>query len=494
MLFNSYTFIFAFLPLTLAGYFVLGRFSARAAGLWLVLASFFFYGWWDARYVWLLLGSAIFNFAMGAALARKPSTALLSFAVAANLALLGYYKYANFFIDTANRAAGMQWGLAEIVLPLGISFFTFTQIAFLADARRGIARDYDFVHYLLFVSYFPHLIAGPLLHHKQMMPQFDRTETYRFSLDNMSAGLTFFALGLFKKVVLADQFATYASPMFDAAGQGQAPALTAAWTGALAYTLQLYFDFSGYSDMAVGLSRMFNVKLPFNFDSPYKSASVIEFWRRWHMTLSAFLRDYLYIPLGGNRHGTVRRYVNLLVTMVLGGLWHGAAWTFVAWGALHGAYLCVNHAWRALRVRFGFGTLPGARFIGIAVTFIAVVIAWVPFRSADFATTWRVVEGMAGANGTDWAKLVDVLAHVLAGSPAAPVLSQGVWLAIGLVIVFAAPNTQQYVHRYVEAAEPAPSRAGWWLPARGFAIGMVLFVAIKGIALTPNSPFLYFQF
>ncbi|RYG25077.1 MAG: MBOAT family protein, partial [Burkholderiales bacterium] len=337
MLFNSYAFVFLFLPITFVGFFLIARFSHFMAALWLAAASLFFYGWWDPRYVVLLVASIGLNYVMGYVIGKARSAdgptprakLLLILALAANLGILGYYKYTDFFINTVNDLSGAGWALHHVILPLGISFFTFTQIAFLVDVYRGIAREYNAVHYVLFASYFPHLIAGPVLHHKQMMPQFHRPETYRINVANFNDGMTIFVIGLFKKVLIADQFALYANPVFTAVEGGATLSMTEAWVGALAYTFQLYFDFSAYSDMAIGLSRMFNVDLPINFNSPYKSRSIIDFWRRWHITLSTFLRDYLYFGLGGNRHGAVRRYVNLLTTMVLGGLWHGANWTFV---------------------------------------------------------------------------------------------------------------------------------------------------------------------
>ena len=380
MLFNSPVFLFAFLPLTILGYFLVARIDRvghRLALGWVAIASLVFYGYWDARYVALLIGSILFNYSCGMSLARraaagKPSKTLLGFAVGGDLVLLGIFKYTDFFIGSLNALSGTHIPLLQIVLPLGISFFTFTQIAFLVDAHRGIAREYDFIGYALFVTYFPHLIAGPVLHHKEMMPQFYDASNVVARRENFEVGLTIFFIGLFKKVLLADSIAEYANPLF---ASPSPPTLFDAWTGALAYTFQLYFDFSGYSDMAIGLSRLFGVRLPLNFASPYQAASVIDFWRRWHMTLSRFLRDYLYFALGGNRRGTLRRYLNLFVTMLLGGLWHGAGWTFVIWGGLHGIYLMINHGWQAFRTRH----LPrldtesrGYRGVAVGLTFLAL--------------------------------------------------------------------------------------------------------------------------
>ncbi|MGH9648052.1 MAG: MBOAT family O-acyltransferase, partial [Bryobacteraceae bacterium] len=354
MLFNSYPFLLGFLPVTLFGFFAIGQSSRRLAAAWLAFASLVFYGWWNPIYVLLLAASIAFNYTLGVRIARARHRAdgaakrWVVLAVAVNLAVLGYFKYANFFVDNFASVARFHPDIAKIVLPLGISFYTFTQIAFLFDAYRGKVIEFNPVHYALFVTYFPHLIAGPILHHAEMMPQFRQRAIYRVNAENFAVGLTIFAIGLFKKTVLADGIAPFVGPLFSTAASSP-PSFLDAWGGALTYTCQLYFDFSGYSDMAIGLSRLFGVVLPLNFDSPYKAANIIDFWRRWHMTLSRFLRDYVYFGLGGNRHGLARRYINLFVTMLLGGLWHGAGWTFVAWGALHGVYLMINHAWRALR-------------------------------------------------------------------------------------------------------------------------------------------------
>ncbi len=402
MLFNSYAFIFLYLPVVLVIFFQLARFGASYAAAWLALASLFFYGYWNPAYVGLLLLSIGFNYAFGRWIAKaegdvRRKTRVLVTAIAANLALLGYYKYANFFLTSIGSLTGSQLSLAGIILPLGISFFTFTQIAFLVDAYQGKAKEYNFIHYILFVTYFPHLIAGPILHHKEMMPQFALANNYRVNWQHIATGLMLFTLGLCKKTLWADSLAPFANAVFDGAQRGALLTTYEAWAGALAYTLQLYFDFSGYTDMALGIALMFNIRLPINFDSPYKATSIIDFWRRWHMTLSRFLRDYLYIPLGGNRKGKLRRYGNLLATMLLGGLWHGAGWTYVWWGALHGIYLTANHLWRAVVPE----KVPGvpARLTGFAgglLTFIAVVAAWVVFRSADMAQATVILKAMFG--------------------------------------------------------------------------------------------------
>ena len=497
MLFNSYEFILVFLPLTWLGFYAVAKLSPRAAAAWLAAASLLFYAWWNPKFVALLVLSVAFNYAMGRQISLAHGhgrSRLLTAAVTTNLAVLGVFKYANFFLHSVGDATGLAMPGLDIVLPLGISFFTFTQIAFLVDVHRGIAQEYRWIHYALFVTYFPHLIAGPVLHHKQMMPQFASASIYRPQAANVAIGLTIFVIGLAKKVLLADRFSPYASGLFTAVGGGVQPELFGAWLGVLAYTLQLYFDFSGYSDMAVGLSLLFGVRLPLNFNSPYKAANIIDFWRRWHMTLSMFLRDYLYIPLGGNRLGPVRRYLNLFLTMLLGGLWHGANWTYVVWGGLHGAYLIVNHAWQALCERAGWTAPAGAggtavRLLGHALTFFAVVAGWVFFRSEDFASAVTILSAMAGLCGASPAQAATLI-PALAGQ------FQG-WMLIaaGLAIVWCAPNTQEWV-RAARNGEPETPEDGrqHWRPtlAVGVAVGIVF--ALCFMSLNRTSEFLYFQF
>lgn len=491
MLFNSYEFLFAFLPVVLGVFMLLSlRGWWRLSGCWLGAASVFFYGYWVPEYVLLLLSSIAMNYLAGRVISNyvqagqgRSARKVMIAGVAINLLLLGYYKYANFFADAIRSLSGLPLPGIDVVLPIGISFFTFTQIAFLVDCQEGKVKESDPVYYLLFVTYFPHLIAGPVLHHAEMMPQFARRETYRWIPENIVAGVAFFLLGLFKKVVLADGIQPYVGPVFD---HGPSPDLVTAWGAALAYTLQLYFDFSGYSDMAVGLSRLFNVRLPFNFNSPYKASNISEFWRRWHMTLSRFLRDYLYIRLGGNRKGPVMRYMNLLVTMVLGGLWHGAGWTFVVWGGLHGLYLIVNHAWQAIFSSAGRAPSPVANGLSRLVTFIAVVVAWVFFRATTFSDAVRVLSGMAG--------LFEIVIPELTEEG----MRQFVITLVLLAVAWMAPNSQEVVARWIEA------RRGTGAPALadmaavrwsfvGAALVMVLLLAVIN-GTRGASEFIYFNF
>jgi len=508
MLFNSYGFIFLFLPVVLIGFFQLGRVNHAYAAAWLALSSLCFYGYWNVAYVGLLLGSIAVNYTLGVWIAKAAvqhaagrKKQLLIVAITTNLLLLAYYKYANFFIGNINSVAGTHWSLGDIILPLGISFFTFTQIAYLVDTYQGKVKEYNFIHYVLFVTYFPHLIAGPVLHHKEMMPQFSKPSTYRFSYENLAIGLTFFTIGLAKKVLLADSLAEYASPAFVAAHDGVQLQFFAAWVGALAYTFQLYFDFSGYSDMAIGISKMFGVDLPINFNSPYKAHNIIEFWRRWHMTLSRFLRDYLYIPLGGNRKGTVHRYRNLMITMLLGGLWHGANWTFVIWGGLHGLYLVMNHLWLHYKgVPDAHSLKSGNKFMGTLATFIAVVCAWVFFRADSIPAALAMIKGMAGLNGISlpyslaaFGKYINLVpldikyGGLFSGTNMPQELSGLMfWLAISFYIIWATPNSQQLL-----ANKSAPLSGRW--KAYGGAFWGGLF-ALSLLSFSRVSEFLYFQF
>jgi D-alanyl-lipoteichoic acid acyltransferase DltB (MBOAT superfamily) len=336
MLFNSPAFIFGFLPAALLGFFVLGRSGLRhLAIVWLGFVSLIFYGFDNpVLQLPIILTSIVFNFVMGRALARERSYKLLAIGVTSNLLLLGFFKYAGFFLDTVSDVTGLTVPRPDIPLPIGISFYTFTQIAFLVDVFRGEAKEYELPKYGLFVTFFPHLIAGPILHHRETIPQFDRPEIFKPQLDYIAHGLGWLAIGMFKKVMLADNIAPFSDVVFNAAAKGAAISLTDAWIGTLSFTLQIYFDFSGYSDMAIGLALLIGITFPLNFNSPYKAHSLIDFWRRWHITLSRFLRDYLYVPLGGNRRGSFRRYSNLLITMVVGGLWHGAQSMGLGWHSI----------------------------------------------------------------------------------------------------------------------------------------------------------------
>ncbi len=400
MIFSSWQFILLFLPISFFVYFWLNRQRKITGGkIWLVSVSLIFYAYWNIYYLPIILGSIFVNFAIGTHLSkaqRLPSSthssngcgsrkkSLLVSGIAVNLLLLGYFKYTDFLIENINWALSTSYTQPHILLPLAISFFTFTQIVYLVDSYRGETAEYNLLNYSLFVTFFPHLIAGPIVHHRQIMPQFSSKWTLLPRHTNILKGLFIFAIGLFKKVVIADSFAVWATAGFDG---GQPLGFFDAWATSLSYTFQLYFDFSGYCDMAVGASLLFNIWLPINFNSPYKALNIQDFWRRWHITLSNFLRDYLYIPLGGNRSGEMRTYVNLFATFVLGGLWHGATWMFVIWGAMHGIALVIHRLWTRLRYR-----MPIA--LAWLLTFMFVNASWVFFRAKTMDDAVRVFAGM----------------------------------------------------------------------------------------------------
>jgi alginate O-acetyltransferase complex protein AlgI len=470
VLFNSYPFVFVFLPLALAGFAALTRWRTRRAVLaFLIVASLAFYAWWDWRLLSLIVFSILFNFSVGMRLQRRarafdgsttPGRSWLAFGIGVNLALLAYFKYRNFLVDTVGMAVGADWTMPPLVLPLAISFFTFEQITYLVDAYRGETGQYDFLGYSLFISFFPHLIAGPIVRFRELIPQFSSRDTFVFSVSNLTSGLFIFAIGLFKKVMVADTFSPWVSPLFDRAPK---VGFADAWGATLAFTLQLYFDFSGYTDMAVGLALMLNIVLPENFDSPYQARSIIDFWRRWHMTLSNFLRDYLYIPLGGNRRGEARRYVNLFITMLLGGLWHGASWTFVLWGGLHGVYLAINHLWPRAGLR-----LPGP--IAWVVTFGAVIIGWVFFRAPSLERAQVILAGMAGLNGLGWSEYP----YSIGGNRFKLLLP-------ALAVVLWGPNRQAIME--------------WrWRSDYAYAIAFAILAGLSILRFGDPSPFFYFLF
>jgi len=513
MLFNSYPFLFLYLPLTFLVFLILRRGHRSLAIAGLFLASLIFYGVWNPRDVLLLLASIGFNFWIGQRLQKPPSVLSpkqrklwLQLGIGMDLGLLGYFKYAGFALENVESLLGLHFSLPAIVLPLGISFFTFTQIAFLVDCYRGEVREGRFLDYGLFVTYFPHLIAGPVLHHKEMMPQFRSPALSRFRWEDFSVGATLFTMGLFKKVVFADGIAPFARAVFD--GSSDTPALFEAWGGALAFTFQLYFDFSGYSDMAIGLSRLFGVHLPINFDSPYQARSMIDFWRRWHMTLSRFLRDYLYFSLGGNRKGPFRRHLNLWLTMVLGGLWHGAGWTYLAWGALHGLYLIINHGFRHwAKDRFAPDRLHVPAHL---LTFLCVVLGWVLFRSPDLETAGHLYRGMLGLNGVFIPEsLVPASAHSfllnLGFTLEEPLAFAGLsgqslalvcWILGLSAIAFLFPNSQSLLGR---DRQPLTERPIWprsfFFEPRPLTLVLTVAAFLYGLtAMGTVSEFLYFQF
>ncbi len=395
MLFNSYEFIFLFLPITFLIYFYLNyKNFTQLSKYFLLFSSLFFYSWWNIAYLPIMLSSILFNYGMGTILSQKTSfffkrKTLLIFAIVANILLLGYYKYSDFFLENINLALSTDIKLLHLALPLAISFFTFQQIAYLVSSYRQETLGYKFIDYSVFVTFFPQLIAGPIVHHKEMLPQFEESNNRVLNYKNIALGLFIFSIGLFKKVIIADTFSEWATMGFDSSEYLN---FIEAWITSLSYTFQLYFDFSGYTDMAIGLALLFNIRLPINFNSPYKAVSIQDFWRRWHITLSRFLRDHIYIPLGGNRHGKFRLYANLMITFILGGIWHGAGWTFVLWGFLHGAALVIHRIWKDIG-----GRLPV--WLAWFITFNFINVSWVFFRATEWHDAMKVLSGMAGLNG-----------------------------------------------------------------------------------------------
>jgi alginate O-acetyltransferase complex protein AlgI len=499
-----------------------GRGHHKVAISWLVGTSLFFYSWWNPAYLGLMLGSILFNYAIGVVLMghgnKISKKSLLIIGILINLTLLGYFKYSNFFVSEITWVLGYDFHLNTIILPLAISFFTFQQITYLVDTYKGETRESNFLHYCLFVTFFPQLIAGPIVHHKEMLPQFAKDIIYKLNYKNLAVGIAIFTIGIFKKVVIADGISEYSTPVFNAAENGIILSFFEAWAGAFAYTFQLYFDFSGYSDMAIGLARMFGIRLPLNFHSPYKANNIIEFWRRWHITLSRFLRDYVYIPLGGNRKGKFRRYTNVIITMLLGGLWHGAGWTFVIWGALHGLYLAINHGWHGFRRAIGHDlnrTTWLGRLVAHLLTFLAIVIGWVFFRAESYDSAMSVLTSMAGGNGISlpimfaekfgtlvpWLNTYEVVFNGIGPNNLANMSKFVSILPIILFIVWFAPNTQEIMSRYqpsIETVSP-PSHCFIWLQWKInyrclFINILVLAYVFWAMNTSKISEFLYFQF
>jgi alginate O-acetyltransferase complex protein AlgI len=554
MLFNSYLFIFAFLPIAVGGYMAVNLLASRRLSLtWLVLVSIVFYGIWNPINLLIIAPSIALNYLLARwiqeALRRdngsgeRLANALVIAGVAFNICFLGYFKYKNFFLDSMNELAGTQFALSALILPLGISFITFQKIAFLVDTRAGVIEKFDLFDFLVFVFFFPQLIAGPIVHYREMMPQFEQIKS-RIDASDLAVGAGLFAMGLFKKVVLADGVAAYATPAFDAAARGEPIGFLAAWMGVTAYTFQIYFDFSGYSDMAIGLARLFGIRLPFNFNSPLKSSSIIEFWSRWHVTLTRFLTAYVYTPVVmhltrsrmragkpvlGRKKPTVSAFIALIagptvLTMFLSGFWHGAGATFLVWGLMHGAYLVINHAWRQWRPKWD----PAAydrimKPLGWLITFSSVVAAMAFFRAKTTAAAATLVVGMTGANGISIPQAVLAraggLGTWLSQAGIAGDASSGttfmfgcLWLIVLFTIVMFLPNSLEMWRKYEPALyfEAAPAKANaapatsrgrvaraldfkvTWNKRWAF-ISATMFV-LGALGLNRVSEFLYWQF
>jgi D-alanyl-lipoteichoic acid acyltransferase DltB (MBOAT superfamily) len=458
MLFSSSIFILIFLPITLGSYYALAENRPARMGL-LITASLIYYGWWDLRFVPLLVGLALANWAVARLYAAGLGRFWLDLGIVLNLATLALFKYINFLLASLFGLAGHAAPHLDVILPLGISFFVFQKISYLVDLRRGAGPIYALGDFCLFVFFFPQLIAGPIVRHNEIIPQFALSPRRPEMWENLARGLMLFIVGLLKKVALADTLAPNVDALFTKAAAGTPLNFAEGWAAAIGFALQIYFDFSGYSDMAIGLARMFGFRLPVNFDAPYRAQSIRDFWRRWHMTLSRFLRDYLYIPLGGNRWGGGRQALNVVLTMLLGGLWHGANWTFVAWGGLHGIALALNGAWARRRWR-----LPGP--VGWALTTLFVLGGWVLFRAPDFSTAAHVLQAMAGLEG--WGRV-----H---------------WDNRAVLALAAAVALIRVTSQEVMLARLRPT--GWAASAAAFGLVWVL-LAIGGRL---QHEFIYFQF
>ena len=546
MLFNSYEFVFLFLPATLAGFFLLGRTSRAWALGWLIVASLFFYAWWRPLNVLIIAPSILVNFALARLLLRlrsdqaraRTARLVLALGIVFNIAFLGYFKYVNFFSTVVNDVAGTHFFLEQVILPLGISFITFQKIAFLIDVHARRIESFTLGDYCLFVLFFPQLIAGPIVHYREMMPQFHKASC-RFDKESIAVGLTLFLMGLFKKVVLADGVAAHVSPIYEVVATGGDASFFPAWMAAVGFTLQIYFDFSGYTDMALGLARCFGVRLPPNFDSPLKASSIIDFWLRWHMTLTRFLTAYLYNPLvlwltrrrlaagksvlGGRDARIGGAYFHLLagptvLTMFISGLWHGAGYVFILWGLLHGLYLSINHAWRMIGPKLFSDKASYHRFmrpVGFVLTFLAVVVAMVLFRSPTVGTASELLQGMFGLNSITLPQQIFdrlgpltpmlrpiVSASATAGGSGAEFTATLMWILSLLLIALALPNSLQILSRYEPAIgvkRRAEDLGRWarvpdWRPTLPWAFLMSAIAVASVIKLGGKSEFLYWQF
>lgn len=471
MLFSSYEFVLFFLPTVLVGFFATGRlWGHQTANIWLVAASLFFYGWFNPAYLWIILLSMAVNFMClhGMASCRRSHplrTVIYAFGVLFNIGLIGYYKYCDFFITNCNALLKTELPLLHLLLPLGISFFTFQQISYLVDVFRGACVEKpQLIDYMLFVTFFPQLVAGPIVHHHEMMPQFGKAETFRPDWTHIAAGLHLFSIGLFKKLVLADQVAIWATRGFD---QLQELTFFQAWFVALSYAMQIYLDFSGYCDMAIGLARLFNIRLPVNFNSPYQAVNIRDFWHRWHITLGRFMSHYVYQPLGGSKGGLTHTCLTLMATFLVSGLWHGAGWTFVLWGGIHGGAMIVQRVWSA-------GPFKMPRPLAQTLTFLFVVLAWVVFRARDLPSALKVWRGLFSPADLRFGSISVIV------TPGFSVGEATVFLAALIVLCLMFKNAVQRHHTF------RPNRLNLYET-------VILFV-FSVLSMARISPFIYFNF
>jgi alginate O-acetyltransferase complex protein AlgI len=540
MLFNSYPFLFGFLPVVLVGFYVLGASRRDWALAWLTAASLFFYAWWRPVNVLLIAPSILVNYGLARGLERtrdanpRQAKVILIVGIVFNLCFLGYFKYLNFFESSLNDAFGAGFVLTRLILPLGISFITFQKIAFLVDVHGGRVDKFSLADYGLFVLFFPQLIAGPIVHYREMMPQF-RAASCRYDPENVAVGVSLFFFGLAKKLLLADPLSALVAPLYAQAAAGTPQSATEAWIAALGFTLQIYFDFSGYTDMALGVARGFGIKLPLNFNSPLKAINIVDFWLRWHVSLTRFLTAYIYNPLAlhltrrrmaqgkpifGGRNTSIGAFLTLLamptlLTMFISGMWHGAGYTYILWGLLHGVYLCINHAWRLIRPRIWSNARVynrRAKPFGFVLTFVAVVAGMVLFRAPTASAALVLWKGMVGVYGVTLPQAVfsrlGSIAGFLTSIGVRPAWTSGsilmaatIRIGVLLVIALLMPNTLQMLAAYepalgVKAGKTASrlERVLTWVPNRTWAVGLAC-VALAGIlSLGELSEFLYWQF
>jgi len=541
MLFNSYGFIFGFLPIVLLGFYVLGACRRAWALLWLTAASLVFYAWWRPANVLLIAPSILINYGLARLLERigesRPgrARAILIAGIVFNVCFLGYFKYLNFGKEVLNETFGAGFVLTQAILPLGISFITFQKIAFLVDVHAGRVSRFTLADYGLFVLFFPQLIAGPIVHYREMMPQF-RAANCRFDAENAAVGVTLFFFGLFKKLLLADPLGPIVGKIYAGAGAGVPQSMVECWIAALGFTLQIYFDFSGYTDMALGLARFFGIKLPVNFNSPLKARTIVDFWLRWHVSLTRFLTAYIYNPLTltltrrrmaqgkpifGGRGTDVGAFLSLLamptlLTMLISGIWHGAGFTYILWGLLHGVLLCINHAWRLVRPRIWSDTKTYNRRmapVGFVLTFTSVVAAMVLFRAPSVHAAALLWAGMVGGYGITlpagvFSHLSPTVAGYLSALGIQPAWTSGsllveATLRIGILLAIALlmPNTLEMLAAYEPAlgvkpgkARPLMQRMLTWAPNGSWAVGMAAIALLGLLSLGQLSEFLYWQF
>jgi alginate O-acetyltransferase complex protein AlgI len=512
MLFNSAEYLFVFLPIVLLVFILLStKKYAFAQIAWLLLTSAVFYASWDPIYLSLIVASILFNYLAGKWIESSDGNNRIPLiaGICANVGILAYFKYAGFFVENLNVIGDWLIPVPEITLPLAISFFTFQQIAYLVDVSKSKCKAYSLHEYSLFVMFFPQLIAGPIVHHSEMMPQFSVRRGRNAVIPDITVGLSIIVIGLFKKVVMADSLGFWVDPIFHSASLGQAVSTLDAWVATLGFSFQIYFDFSGYSDIAIGSARLFGIRLPENFHSPYRAKSVIDVWKRWHITLSRFLQEYVYVSLGGNRRGKLWRYNNLMITMLIGGLWHGAAWTYVIWGGLHGLYLWINHSWRFFKIRLNIEQYCDHKIFTpfyIAITFLAWAIALVVFRSNDLASALNII--------TPVASLTNSNTFYILGSGVGENSLRSLLVAIGLspnsyfpvyillsssaFICWFLPNTQTYMARFKPVIISQKSEDQHfnfeWKATKQQAVVMGVLASVALLSLSAVDEFIYFQF